>query len=896
MTSSAINQRLPRLPASRTANAAADADTPSLRLYTPTTMGTLVAPPPPIPDSAEGLLTGALNGTRDMEAATSFKDHLLAVLSLHDAPRAAAAPIPRYSGPSDWQTDAILRKVEALLRASDYQAASTNSSAAAPITTPTPKATVAVNGKRPPTPTPVLAGLPPVPHNLAPSNSYSLPPNANGSTTNGRSSPDSESSYNTALEDDVDAHSTTTTTTSPSASPSLSSSASPSTSNHAGPAACATCGHQPNRYVNHTGTSPLRPYPYAYPSYARTNPNGTDADFSDGGGSRTHTPNTASGEYNPYAESPGVVPTGGALASAATQGGMDALEELRLLKDQVRDVSRVCNAVATGDLTQKITVPVQGDLMVQLKKVQVQRTAGSVARRRRGRTHVGGCWWLVRVLASTHERVQSTDDAEMYDAVFFLCGRSDGVRVWLPPSLARSRRTGGDRAGAGASQWELSVQPEASAGRADVRRGFSVREERRDACAVTPVARVARGVEVELEPFGGSASQRRLPVVRTYGAVFLCGRSDGVRVRLPPSLARSRRTGGDRAGAGASQWELSVQPEASAGRAHVRRSFSVRGVINTMVDNLGHFATEVTRVSRDVGTEAGFWERDFYSGRVSAFGDVIVIIAPRRARDETRRARAQGGGRGCGRGSHGRLRLRRYCIIYASRLPTLIPSPLAPTPFHPPLPPLPSTLRSLPSPPHSPLEFILRGVRAFFGGWTCVPEPSTGHADVRRGFSVREERRGFERAGEGRDAILMLRGTPAPSREYVRGRVRVESQRCMTHRRMDGRTRGVCNGGDVYLSAPGRRTGSGLAAASGVCGGGLMTAREASLEPLGGRERVPRVLLRPFAAFLVISVRKPLPVAAVLVLRRIVGGHKAVRGGVAPSDRRSLSNRVLTDS
>ncbi|KAJ7482770.1 hypothetical protein FB451DRAFT_1394070 [Mycena latifolia] len=35
----------------------------------------------------------------------------------------------------------------------------------------------------------------------------------------------------------------------------------------------------------------------------------------------------------------------------------------------VRDVSRVCNAVATGDLTQKIIVPVQGDLMVQLKKV-----------------------------------------------------------------------------------------------------------------------------------------------------------------------------------------------------------------------------------------------------------------------------------------------------------------------------------------------------------------------------------------------------------------------------------------------------------------------------------------------------------------------------------------------
>ncbi|KAJ7435071.1 hypothetical protein FB451DRAFT_1465693 [Mycena latifolia] len=63
-------------------------------------------------------------------------------------------------------------------------------------------------------------------------------------------------------------------------------------------------------------------------------------------------------------------PRGGALANAANQGGLDALEEVRLLKDQVRDVSRVCNAVATGDLTQNIIVPVQGDLMVQLKKLR----------------------------------------------------------------------------------------------------------------------------------------------------------------------------------------------------------------------------------------------------------------------------------------------------------------------------------------------------------------------------------------------------------------------------------------------------------------------------------------------------------------------------------------------
>ncbi|KAJ7736694.1 hypothetical protein B0H16DRAFT_1380008 [Mycena metata] len=235
------------------------------------------------------------------------------------------------------------------------------------------------SGKRPPTP--VLAGLPPVPSNLL----HSSPPN--GTTTNGsgRGSPDSEASYNTALEDDMDSN-TDTTTNSPSLSASASynspalSTSSTSNNGNTSPAnnagACPTCGHHPTSTRTHNAaTSPLRPYPYPYPYpiYARTNPNGTDADFSDGGhtpgSTSSHSPSTQYPYPYPYSESPGVVPTGGALASAATQGGMDALEELRLLKDQVRDVSRVCNAVATGDLTQKITVPVQGDLMVQLKKV-----------------------------------------------------------------------------------------------------------------------------------------------------------------------------------------------------------------------------------------------------------------------------------------------------------------------------------------------------------------------------------------------------------------------------------------------------------------------------------------------------------------------------------------------
>jgi osomolarity two-component system sensor histidine kinase NIK1 len=43
--------------------------------------------------------------------------------------------------------------------------------------------------------------------------------------------------------------------------------------------------------------------------------------------------------------------------------------ELQLLKDQVQDVACVCNTVARGDLSQKITVPIQGVVMVRLKDV-----------------------------------------------------------------------------------------------------------------------------------------------------------------------------------------------------------------------------------------------------------------------------------------------------------------------------------------------------------------------------------------------------------------------------------------------------------------------------------------------------------------------------------------------
>src|SRR6267154_6893973 len=41
----------------------------------------------------------------------------------------------------------------------------------------------------------------------------------------------------------------------------------------------------------------------------------------------------------------------------------------KLLKAQVQDVSRVCNAVARNDLSQKITVHVQGVVIILLKDV-----------------------------------------------------------------------------------------------------------------------------------------------------------------------------------------------------------------------------------------------------------------------------------------------------------------------------------------------------------------------------------------------------------------------------------------------------------------------------------------------------------------------------------------------
>lgn len=65
---------------------------------------------------------------------------------------------------------------------------------------------------------------------------------------------------------------------------------------------------------------------------------------------------------------PLVIPPG-LLDNTAYETDKSAVEELRLVKAQVSDVVRVCDAIARGDLSHKITVSVQGAFMVQVKDV-----------------------------------------------------------------------------------------------------------------------------------------------------------------------------------------------------------------------------------------------------------------------------------------------------------------------------------------------------------------------------------------------------------------------------------------------------------------------------------------------------------------------------------------------
>jgi hypothetical protein len=67
-------------------------------------------------------------------------------------------------------------------------------------------------------------------------------------------------------------------------------------------------------------------------------------------------------------ETPLVVPPD-LLCAAETDMAMDPVEELRLIKAEISDVVRVCNAVANGDLSHRVYVAVNGPFMTQVKDV-----------------------------------------------------------------------------------------------------------------------------------------------------------------------------------------------------------------------------------------------------------------------------------------------------------------------------------------------------------------------------------------------------------------------------------------------------------------------------------------------------------------------------------------------
>jgi hypothetical protein len=48
------------------------------------------------------------------EVLDPFKSHLVALLSIYELGPFPGAPIPRYEGPTDWQTETILRSLAAV--------------------------------------------------------------------------------------------------------------------------------------------------------------------------------------------------------------------------------------------------------------------------------------------------------------------------------------------------------------------------------------------------------------------------------------------------------------------------------------------------------------------------------------------------------------------------------------------------------------------------------------------------------------------------------------------------------------------------------------------------------------------------------------------------------------
>jgi osomolarity two-component system, sensor histidine kinase NIK1 len=308
--------------------------------------------------------------------ADPFLSHLVLVLSIYEL-GPFPAPVPRYDGPSSWQTDNILRALKIMARRM-YTAEETLASIKASENWengPDTKKRRSM-GDTPPISNPSASDVSP--------NSPILPISSNGSTASGYS---------------------TSTIRSTSATPIPHSSSSPSFFPPYNLAALAAdfeqdvnmsetgSDQEPSSHSAHFPDRTASPMTISleglqsavdrpnYPLRATNGPSLSAPPTSHSdlllcpvcnkavNDSATVGKILSAVKVSSLSGSPLVVPPGGPLATAAFESGMSAVEELRLLKAQVQDVARVCNAVARGDLSQKITVPVQGVVMVQLKDV-----------------------------------------------------------------------------------------------------------------------------------------------------------------------------------------------------------------------------------------------------------------------------------------------------------------------------------------------------------------------------------------------------------------------------------------------------------------------------------------------------------------------------------------------
>jgi len=308
-----------------------------------------------------------------------FLAHLVLVLSIYEL-GPFPAPVPRYDGPSTWQTDNILRALKTMARRM-YTAEDTLASIKASENWengPDTKKRRSV-GDTPPTTNP-FANL--TQADLSPTSTSALLPSSNGSTSSGYSSTTVRSSsgtpilnsssspslfppYNLAslsadFEQDVSmSESSSDLESSPHSAHLPNRTSYPMTISLDGLQSAVDRSHGSVRAVNGSSYSapPTSHDLVSCPLCGRA----VSDSISVGRISSAFKSSVSSG-------SPLVIPPG-PLVNAAFESGMSAVEELRLLKTQVQDVARVCNAVARGDLSQKITVPVQGVVMVQLKDV-----------------------------------------------------------------------------------------------------------------------------------------------------------------------------------------------------------------------------------------------------------------------------------------------------------------------------------------------------------------------------------------------------------------------------------------------------------------------------------------------------------------------------------------------